>query len=169
MIGIREEEAKKSLEILGIEDYTFLRYKQHGFTANENSIKYFVQQIENFKPSLLYVPYLLDMEKDHQQTLSVLVGALENIEGNPKIAMYEVWSPLLPNQIVSIDRVVEDKEKALSVHRSQQKVKNYLYASMGLSAYRGAISEVGNYAEAFLVVDKEVFIKLYKKISVVKL
>jgi len=76
-----------------------------------------------------------------------------------------VWEPLIANFVVGIDKVASIKEEALKVHKSQLNSINYLYSAMGMSAYRGAINEAGDYAEAFLVLDSKVVLKLYQKIS----
>lgn len=161
----RELEAREGMEIVGISDLTFLEYKDGKFTVNDNILKYMIQLLTNMKPDIVYVPYYFDTNRDHQQVLSLMMQALEKSKHKTKVAMYEVWEPLIANLVIGIDKCASVKEDALKVHKSQLNSINYLYSSMGMSAYRGAISGVGNYAEAFLVLDSEVALKLYEKIS----
>jgi len=165
MADKRELEAREGMEIIGIADLTFLEYKDNKFSINENIQKYFLQLFEKFQPELIYLPYFFDTNRDHQVVLQLLMRIIEQSKITTKLAMYEVWEPLIANYIVGIDTVSSEKEEALKVYRSQMRSVNYLYASMGLAAYRGAMSEAGDYAEAFLVLDSEVAVKLYKKIS----
>lgn len=165
MADRRELEARNSMELIGINDMTFLGYKDGNFNVNENIKKYMIQTLENFKPDIVYVPYFFDTSTDRKRVLSLLVHSISKMSVKPKVAMYEVWEPLRANFFVCIDKVVSSKEEALKMHKSQLGSINYLYSAMGLSAYRGAVNEAGDYAEAFLVIDGEVFLKLHEKIS----
>lgn len=161
----RELEAREGMEVIGVSDLTFLEYKDGKFTVNDNILRYMIQLLTNMKPDIIYMPYYFDTNRDHQQVLSLMMQALERTKLQTKVAMYEVWEPLIANLVVGIDKHASVKEDALKVHKSQLNSINYLYSSMGMSAYRGAISEAGDYAEAFLVLDSEVALKLYKRIS----
>jgi LmbE family N-acetylglucosaminyl deacetylase len=165
MADKRELEAREGMDLIGVRDLVFLGYRDSKFTANESAGKYMFQLLQSFKPDIIYVPYFFDPNHDHQHTLKLMMQAIDQVKINTKIAMYEVWEPLKANYFVCIDKVVSEKESALKVHKSQMESVNYLYAAMGLSAYRGAINEAGNYAEAFLILDSDIASKLYKKLS----
>lgn len=165
MADKRELEAREGMEAVGVSDLIFLEYKDGKFFVNDNVLKYMIQLLNNMKPDIIYIPYFFDSNRDHQQTLNMMMQTLEQSKLSTKIAMYEVWEPLIANFIVGIDKVASTKEEALKIHKSQLNSINYLYSAMGISAYRGAINEAGDYAEAFLVLDSEVTLKLYHKIS----
>jgi len=165
MADKRELEAREGMEVIGVSDLTFLEYKDDKFSINDNILKYMIQLLNNMQPDIIYIPYFFDTNRDHQQTLNIMMKTLEQSKLSTKIAMYEVWEPLTANFIVGIDKVASTKEEALKVHKSQLNSINYLYSAMGMSAFRGAINEAGDYAEAFLVLDSEVVLKLYHKVS----
>ncbi len=165
MADKRELEARDSMELIGITDLSFLEYKDRKFLVNDNVRKFMNQVILKIRPDAIYTPYFFDSDQDHRQVLKLVLKSIEESKIQTKVVMYEVWEPLIANYIVSIDGVASDKEEALKIHKSQLGSINYLYASMGLSAYRGAVNEAGDYAEAFLVLDSGIALKLYEKIS----
>jgi LmbE family N-acetylglucosaminyl deacetylase len=165
MADRRELEAREGMELIGVDDLVFLGYKDGSFVVNESASKYTFQLLRNFKPDIIYMPYFFDSNRDHQHTLKLMMQVVGEVRIDIKIAMYEIWEPLNANFFVCIDSVVSDKENALKIHKSQLDSVNYLYAAMGLSAYRGAISGAGDYAEAFLVLESDIASKLYRKLS----
>ena len=74
-----------------------------------------------------------------------------NLVRGATIAAYEVWTPLIPNRLVNISSVIDDKRNALLEHASQLKELDYLDAALSLNRYRAAMfRKEPRYAEAFI-------------------
>jgi len=83
-----------------------------------------------------------------------LLAKLVENGGNPSLAnvrcrAYEAWTPLLPNRLVDISHVFEDKAEALRVFTSQLEHVDYLRTTTGLNAYRAVTQKGKGYWEAF--------------------
>jgi len=74
--------------------------------------------------------------------------------------LYEVWSPLAPNNYVPIDGTLDAKRQAVFAHRSQLDCHNYWDAFLGLAKYRALSCPPSLYAEAFIVLDRDATLKL---------
>ncbi len=125
------------------------------FTVNQEHIFTLIELIDELNPDIIYVPSILDNHPDSQAINRMLVGALERLPAvrtkTLLIAQYELWTPSVPNKILSINEFQDTKQKAIECHESQLLCRNYLDAMVGLNRYRAAILGAGNYAEAFFI------------------
>ncbi len=125
------------------------------FSVNQELIFRLVELIDELNPDIIYTPSLLDNHPDSQAITSLLHGTLERLPSVRTkavwVAQYELWTPLIPNKILSINEFEERKEDAIKCHESQLLCRNYLDAVVGLNRYRAAILGAGNYAEAFFM------------------
>lgn len=67
--------------------------------------------------SLIFVPYLLDYNSDHQAVNRVLAKSLIRVDYPlVKIAMYEIWTPIIyPNCLVNVSLEYEIKKRRFAV------------------------------------------------------
>ncbi|MBI2147883.1 PIG-L family deacetylase [Candidatus Woesearchaeota archaeon] len=166
--GIREEEARKAAVVLGIDDLVFLRHPD-GHLQNSGYGDEAAQQLTRLlracRPDVLYTHSAYDAHADHRAVAEITRQAVFGASGNhfgsaganpwrvPTVLAYEVWTPHQnPQLIVDITDVMDKKLDALRQHASQVEQTRYDEAVHGLARYRGVISGVGRYAEAFEVI-----------------
>lgn len=157
---VREEEAKKAAQILGIRDLEFLRYPDGELRDDQKKIKKIKKAVDHFRPKKIFVPVFTDVHPDHQATAKILRKVLLKSKFNGEIWSYEIWTPLLANRIVKIDEA--EKEKVMQAYQSQLEERDYQGAVKGLNRYRAMINKGGRSAEAFFVCKRELYLKLFK-------
>jgi LmbE family N-acetylglucosaminyl deacetylase len=148
----RKKEARESLNYLGISDICFLNIEDGKVSEN------LVEISKMLKDTLagwdnIFIPHLLDNHHDHKAATLALYGALDKIKNaSHNIWFYEVWTTLIPNVLIDITDVAEDKAAAINKHQSQVNCIDYSGKIMGLNTYR-AISAPDNektkYCEAY--------------------
>jgi len=161
----REQEAKSAAKILGVKDLVFWRYRDGNLSANSSAVKLMQNLLNEYKPETVYLPSFQDSNSDHFETCGIFVEAIKNIDLNPEIISYEVWSPLFANRIISIDKVIDLKKQAIEAHRSQLRSRGYFDAIVGLNQYRAGMFSAGQYAEAFFSCNKKLYLKLFDLIE----
>jgi LmbE family N-acetylglucosaminyl deacetylase len=149
---IREEEAEKAANILGLAILAFLRGPDWGVADAVESLAQELRPIlERENPDRIYLPHPADDHPDHRATLAVLRRALGRFKTKPpELLAYEVWTPLPAfDQVVDITGWMPRKLTALRAHRSQLGEFDYVRAIEGLNAYRGALAAKRPYVEVF--------------------
>ena len=162
---MREEEAKSAIKVLGVTDVQFLNLKDGAISANKKTVLELSDLISEDKPEIIDAPSFLDPNKDHFEAANILAQALKKVPYSGTIFLYEVWSPIYTNRLVVIDKTFEAKSKAMSMHKSQLKDRDYLSAMIGLAQYRAGMFNAGKYAEAFFACNKELYIQLFNLVS----
>ena len=71
------------------------------------------EEIRKTKADSIFVPFFLDYNFDHQITNYALAEALGGLTRKPRVYGYEVWGLCIPNVILIIDSVMEEKQKFL--------------------------------------------------------
>jgi len=158
----RIAEAQTALEIIGINKFENLDMIDGKITDSQAVIDKITQRITDLKPKTIYAPCFVDPNSDHLATSKILAKALEKTNFDGEIFMYEIWSPIYANRLISIDKTIETKIKAMQAHQSQLKDRPYVDAFIGLSQYRANMFDHGKNAEAFFACDKETYIKTSK-------
>jgi LmbE family N-acetylglucosaminyl deacetylase len=154
----RETEAKETAKILGVSRVEFLRFKDGFLSYSQESVEKVARISEEVKPELIYVPHELDGDLDHQNAFKIVSEVLKKFyhSTKPTVLCYEVWTPIqAPNYYEDITDVVEIKEKAITMHKSQKALFDFSKAALSLNAYRGIMSGKGDYCEAFIILKFE--------------
>ncbi len=151
---LRENEAKRALEKVGVEDLIFLRGPDGKLSKIKNKA---INKIENlllkYLPEVIYIPHANEDHQDHQATFQIVTAALEKLAPDrlPLTLCYEVWTPLQRfAHVVNIGGVIDLKLEALHEYRSQIACVDYSEAIKGLNRYRGIMANKKPYAECFL-------------------
>jgi N-acetylglucosamine malate deacetylase 1 len=146
---IREAEAEKASEVLGISSLTFLRqgdwYLGDQIKQASASLKPILKKAA---PDLIYLPHEGEWHPDHKAAAPIVCAAL----GREKTTLrgYEIWSPITEyDHYENISSVMDRKIRAVRCHRSQMKEFPYDRAIAGLNQYRGIIAAKAKFAEAF--------------------
>ena len=147
---LRRVEAVRSSGHLGVpEENLYHLHLRDGDIINQSGTNYdFRDILEKSNPDIIYLPSFCETHRDHYAANILLKN---NLVRSATIAAYEVWTPLIPNRLVNISSVIEDKRNALLEHASQLKELDYLDAALSLNRYRAAMFRKDpRYAEAFI-------------------
>lgn len=154
MAFIREEEARKVWMFLGGK-VEFLRFKDGGLPLNNQAAKRVSEEINNYSPDIILIPFFLDNHPDHRRANHLLSIAYENIiNKNIELWAYPVWSDLIPNVAVEITDIIEEKISLNRMWISQNKIIDFGHFSMGISAANHRYMKVNypSYWEMYFVV-----------------
>ena len=158
----RRAEATRAAAALGLEAPRFGGFADRGLAdAGEALAAAVAEQLEAFRPDLVFCPSPVEIHPDHRALARVLYERVAaSRAGDPdhdgmrqlRIAFYELSHPLLPNTLVDIAAQAGKKEEALAAFVSQQAVRDYAGAIQGLNAYRRLTLAGRGPVEAFRVV-----------------
>ena len=163
---IRENEAKKVGNFLGLHEQIFLRNPDGFLEYNKKNLTRIMGLIREKKPDVVYIPHDKDGHPDHSTTSKLVLTAVgmaegpwfQEVDGLPwhtnVVLGYEVWTPL--QEVQYFEDVTDSMSsliEALKLHKSQVKDIDYVKASVGIRSYRGVMLGKGGdtYAEAFKV------------------
>ena len=150
---LRREEARRGGAHLGLDDYEFFDYPEGHFPGPaefEAASKRLRGILEEFKPDIVYAPWIGEYHLDHHIACRVIRAALGEVKYTGEAWGYEVWTPLIADRIVDITPVIERKKAALLEHASQLEHTDFVHKSLGLSAQRSLYLPKGAlYGEAF--------------------
>jgi LmbE family N-acetylglucosaminyl deacetylase len=151
IVSVRKAEARCAAQVLGIRTLTFLDAEDGRLRFDRLVASRVREALERDRPEILYLPSFLEGHADHRAASGVLLEATRGSGLSFECRAYEVWTPLFPNCLVSIDATVQLKQQALRCYRSQLAVVDYAHSGLGLNAFRamGLGSDGGRFAEAF--------------------
>jgi LmbE family N-acetylglucosaminyl deacetylase len=147
----RENEMKKALSILGIEQLECLRYPDGRFELNNEFINRIDSILTSFKPQWVLLPSPIDYHKDHLLASNVISSQCLSHQNIEKLIFYETWCPVPATHTLDITDVMNIKIKALQQHESAMKYGDYVRCITALNTYRGLYLGFNRFAEAFLV------------------
>lgn len=152
----RHAEALKAIKRINLtsNDVTFLDNHDNDLTIDKNTVVAITKIINEYAPTLIYLPHPADNHPDHEATARILYTVLsKNIAPalTKKIALwhYEVWQPIFANRLINIDKVLALKKQMIADHHTQLQDRPYDKAIIGLNTYRGGMFGIGP-AEGFL-------------------
>lgn len=149
---IREQEAGRCSEILGVSAMHFLRHPDWYLDTRVAAVAAdLAPLLTREAPQLLYLPHEGETHPDHRAALSIVRAALRATGiAAPTLLTYEVWTPL-PDwyHVENVTPVMRRKLAAIRCHESQVTQLPYDRASLGLGLYRGATAGACRYAEIF--------------------
>lgn len=166
---MRNEESRRAAAVLGLEPPCFLNYAR----LSEN-IPQAAAELQSLlterKVDAVFTPFLLDGHPDHRITNEILAAALREIPWNVRVFGYEVWGLCIPNVLVIIDEVIEDKLKMVSCFTFANQAIDYVHTTKGLNMYRSRLLGAGQckYAECFFEVPRQEFIDLVGRVQAVR-
>lgn len=150
-----KQEAMAVAQAVGYET-RFLDYYARHLPLDSRVIDALRQEMDSFDPQAVMLPFLTDDHDDHRRA-SHLLCLTHQARGLPaalEVWAYQVYSALLPNVVVDISDVVEDKRRAIAAWRSQAAARDWAHFALGLNAFNSRFlpgSSAPRYAEAFFV------------------
>jgi LmbE family N-acetylglucosaminyl deacetylase len=162
---MRKAEASECAKVLNLDRQVFLDIEDGRVTPTKSIINALCEVIEEEKPEVIYVPFLMESHPDHWQTARILEHCLARQHAPQTIIRsYEVWRPLVANRLADISSVEDIKRKAIAAYRSQIEERDYISYIMGLNRYRAMQIRAG-FAEAFFDATPEEFCYLVRSAS----
>src|SRR5258708_6775189 len=126
---IREGEARRAANILGLAETIFLRQPDWVLGEHVASTADALRPILGREaPALIYLPHAQDSHPDHQAASPILRSALEGSAcGRATLRAYEVWTPISRfDEVQDISAVMPRKLRAIRAHHSQ--IEDFDYA-----------------------------------------
>lgn len=154
--ALRRSESTAGLRALGITDVGFWGFpdNQH-FSATDLALatRMAADALRAHAPDVVYLPWECEGHGDHHVLHLAVVQALEDSGFRGRAFGYEVWNAMVPDVVLDITSVVEQKRAAMKCHASQLAYVDYEHVILGLNAYRSLVHGKGRgWAEAFRVV-----------------
>ncbi len=157
----RRDEARQAAAALGLPEPLFGGLPDRELHGRAGDLeRALAGQIREFEPDLVVCPSPVEIHPDHRalaESLYRIVAASRPEDSDHdafrllRIAFYELTQPLLPNLLVDIAAEDARKREALARYASQQAVRDYAGAVLGLNAYRRLTLEGAGPVEAFRV------------------
>lgn len=166
LIELRKREAKAAAAILGIGDCLFLHNPDTHLRASSDTIRQVRRLLDSTQPDVVYVPSPFESHRDHRRTCAIAAHALAGFPRPLEVYLYEVWTPVPANCVVSID--LKAKINAIRVYQSQMDEREqYVLLAKNLALYRGftCLSSVDVPAECFLRLDRAAFVSLARSLA----
>jgi len=165
MTEMRNEESRRAAVVLGLEPPRFLNHA-HLPDNIARAAGELGSILTERKVDAVFTPFLLDGHPDHRTTNEILAAALRDIPWEVRVLGYEVWGLCIPNVLVIIDEVMDDKLKMLSCFTFANQAIDYVHTTKGLNMYRSRLLGAGQsrYVECFFELPRKEFIELVDRI-----
>ncbi len=112
------------------------------------------EQCREFQPEVVYLPWEGEGNSDHRALYCGVVRGLKRNGFSGVVYGYEIWNAMVPDVILDITPVVEDKRRAMLCYESQLAYVDYMHPVFGLHAHRSLIFNKGKgYGEAYRLIE----------------
>jgi N-acetylglucosamine malate deacetylase 1 len=154
---VREQEAKRAAEVLGIAEIEFWREPDGAVRVTRRLVDRLCRKLKELSPHVIYVPHEREIHPDHQAACRLVRRALSAVNSaviKPAVMQFEVWTPIQQiDHVVDISPHIDLKMSAIRAYKSQCAVLRFDEAVLGLSRYRGEMHSWpgGDYAEIFSI------------------
>jgi len=149
-VALRQSEAKRACESLGVTDLEFWPYEDRSLAGARGALGRMMDLLKGYRPELVYVPSPLEFHPDHRAACFLLCDAVSGTDTDFKVAFYELGQPVWVNTLVDITPVLDRKNRALDCYQSQLREQPYGDIVMGLNRYRSmTLPEGATHAEGF--------------------
>ena len=148
---VREAEARRAADVLGVSDLLFQRLPDGGLSGQlELATEQLTGIVSRLRPHTIYAPHAGEDHDDHGAASLATARALAASGHTADLWGYEVWTPLSSfDTVLPIDGHMERKMRAIGCYRSQLERYRFDRAAEGLAAHRGALAGGCSYAEVF--------------------
>jgi N-acetylglucosamine malate deacetylase 1 len=162
---LRNEESRRAASVIHLDPPIFLNHADlaRSLLAATESVR---QILVERQVDAVFVPFVLDGHPDHRLANYILAGALADIPRPVRVFGYEVWGLAIPNVIVVIDDVIEQKLAMLSCFHFANQALDYVHATKGLNMYHSRMLGAGEcrYAERFFEAPRQEYIELVNRV-----
>jgi LmbE family N-acetylglucosaminyl deacetylase len=163
--ALRNEVSRRAAAVIGMAPPTFLN---HGDLAGEarQATSELQSVLKERRVDAVFIPFFLDAHAEHRTANYILADALSGIEWDVRVLCYEVWGLTIPNVILVIDDVMDQKLKMLACFEFANKAVDYAHSTKGLNMYHSRMLGAGmcQYAERFFEIPKREYIEAVRKV-----
>ena len=149
----RERESRAGLAELGVDDVVYWRMPDNmvlSASDYEWGHQLAAQAIAEFRPDIVYLPWEAEGHPDHHALFLIVGEGLQRTAFAGQALGYEVWNAMVPDVVVDITAVEQQKRRAIRAHASQTAYVDFEHTILGLNAYRSMVHARGQgYCEAF--------------------
>lgn len=165
LTDLRNEESRRAAAAVGLESPLFLGHASLAASVIQASEQVRAIIVER-KVDAVFVPFVLDAHPDHRTANRILAEALKSVPWNVRVFGYEVWGMCVPNVILVIDDVIDDKVRMLSCFTWANKAVDYAHSTRGLNMFHSRMLGAGEcrFAERFFEVPRQEYIELVERI-----
>ncbi len=154
----RRKEIHSALDHLGVKDFSL---REASFPTLQEAIDIIAQEIGTYRPDAVFAPSPFENHDQHLRTFEAFRRAVEKMNVNLDAILYEIWNPLMPNLLISVNSAMDRKVAAIRDHWTQVREIDYVRASQGLTSYRAASLALDGYAEAFLYLTARDMVRIF--------
>ena len=149
----RRGESRRGMAHLDVDDFVFWGFPDSCEITDgdlDHVAARAVEQLEQFRPDIVYLPWEGEGNSDHRALYCGALRGLRHAGFGGRVWGYEIWNLMVPDLIVDISPVVEDKRRAMLCYESQLAYVDYMHPIFGMNAHRSLIFNKGaGYGEAF--------------------
>ncbi len=160
---IREEEANNLCDNYKFER-EFLRYNQNFMELDKNIEIKIVDIVKDFRPEIVFTPFLLDDHQDHQNINRIFLK-ISNFS-KVKVWCYQVYSSIKGNYYADITKIQIKKRKMIRFYKSENNIRNWESWVMSLNVISSRFmsrSKKERFAEMYFIFDLQFYRVLCKK------
>jgi LmbE family N-acetylglucosaminyl deacetylase len=163
---LRNAESRAAARVANIDEPTFLGL-QDLRSATDEAAAALKRMITARDVSAIFTPFVLDGHPDHRACNSILARALTGEKRRIRVLQYEVWGQCIPNVMVIIDDVIDQKMEMLACFKFANKAIDYAHAVKGLNMFHSRLLPAGQarYVERFFELPSEEFIQLVGEVE----
>ena len=156
--AIRQKEAIDALGVVRAKAGIFFKHQSRNLSFVE-VVKEIKEILIFLKPEIVYIPSPFERHPTHLKVTEMTIKALRQIKNYcPAFWGYNVWSGNWRGEEINafdVKKVINIKKKAICMHKSQQKYKDYASGMIGRNRYEGVFLETHGkkrfeYAETFV-------------------
>lgn len=162
----RNEESRAAARVINAEEPIFLGKRD--LRADVESIVATLRGvIESRQVDAVFTPFVLDGHPDHRACNMILARALKDVRRHIRVLQYEVWANCIPNVVVIIDDVMEQKVNMLSCFQFANGAIDYAHATKGLNMFHSRLLPAGKarYVEAFFETPREEYLEIVEAVE----
>lgn len=152
----RRDESRRGLAEIDVRDVEFWGFPDSCRLSAEDlelATQFAVKSLQAVKPRVVYLPWALEGHPDHHALHHTVVQALDRIAFQGVALGYEVWNAMLPDYVLDVTSVLDQKQKAMRCYETQTAYVPYDHCVRGLNAYRSLVHGRGRgYWEAYCLV-----------------
>jgi LmbE family N-acetylglucosaminyl deacetylase len=165
LVALRNEESRRAAAVIGMEPPVFLNFPDlaQDATLAAEALR---RIIEERKVDSVFIPFMLDGHIDHRNANYILAAALRKVDRGIRVFGYEVWGLCIPNVVVVIDEVMDQKLAMLRCFEYANKAIDYVQSTQGLNMYHSRMLPSGDskYVERFFEIPSSEYIGLVDQV-----
>ena len=161
-------ETAVALRTLRCFDSEMINHDQNEVKCDKSTYKAVREIIYDYEPDIIFVPCYVESRRDYMRTASMVAKALENYPYQIRCFGYSFEGVSLPDTLVDITQVIDDKIEAMSERRSQIKLVNDEDQIRSTHMYALSSKNHERYCERFNVYSREKYVQIARDLGLIK-